>query len=246
MLTNVSQAGSKHPNVGRRDIRVAHRAPSRPTGRRRITPRPVAERMSERADDAKRPQLPGAQLVRTARLQLGRQRRVGCGFGLPHGTYRPVGGATPIVRGKCQKCGVSGSAQGEERADQLLHFGAAFFRRKIGVGRRRVFFGLGVRRRAESAHHLSPFGSAAQCDALFGMMGVFAEFERAMIVERVKAGLAQAKAEGCTGGRPRVSDETEANIKAKLAKGLGVRKVALEVSVGTSVVQSLKIEATAK
>jgi DNA invertase Pin-like site-specific DNA recombinase len=38
--------------------------------------------------------------------------------------------------------------------------------------------------------------------ALFGMMGVFAEFERAMIQERVKAGLARAKARGQRLGRP--------------------------------------------
>ncbi len=38
--------------------------------------------------------------------------------------------------------------------------------------------------------------------AMFGMLGVFAEFERAMISERVAAGLARAKAEGKTLGRP--------------------------------------------
>src|ERR1700722_15989100 len=38
--------------------------------------------------------------------------------------------------------------------------------------------------------------------ALFQMMGVFAEFERAMIQERVKAGLERAKAQGKVLGRP--------------------------------------------
>jgi DNA invertase Pin-like site-specific DNA recombinase len=38
--------------------------------------------------------------------------------------------------------------------------------------------------------------------AMFQMMGVFAEFERAMIQERVRAGLARAKDEGETLGRP--------------------------------------------
>ena len=38
--------------------------------------------------------------------------------------------------------------------------------------------------------------------ALFGMMGVFAEFERAMIQERVRAGLARAKDAGKRLGRP--------------------------------------------
>src|SRR5690554_6097031 len=40
--------------------------------------------------------------------------------------------------------------------------------------------------------------------AMFQMLGVFAEFERAMIQERVKAGLARAKAQGKVLGRPRI------------------------------------------
>ena len=40
--------------------------------------------------------------------------------------------------------------------------------------------------------------------AMFSMMGVFAEFERAMIQERVKAGLARARAQGKRLGRPPV------------------------------------------
>ena len=39
--------------------------------------------------------------------------------------------------------------------------------------------------------------------ALFGMLGVFAEFERSLIKERVRAGLARAKERGVTLGRPR-------------------------------------------
>jgi DNA invertase Pin-like site-specific DNA recombinase len=40
--------------------------------------------------------------------------------------------------------------------------------------------------------------------AMFGMMGVFAEFERSMIQERVRAGLARAKAAGKKFGRPKL------------------------------------------
>ena len=42
-------------------------------------------------------------------------------------------------------------------------------------------------------------------NALFGMLSVFAEFERSMIQERVKAGLQRARAKGTVLGRPRVS-----------------------------------------
>src|SRR6476646_498242 len=38
--------------------------------------------------------------------------------------------------------------------------------------------------------------------AMFQMMGVFAEFERAIIVERINAGMARAKAQGTTSGKP--------------------------------------------
>jgi hypothetical protein len=39
--------------------------------------------------------------------------------------------------------------------------------------------------------------------ALFGMLSVFSDFERAMIVERTKAGLARARAQGKAIGRLR-------------------------------------------
>jgi hypothetical protein len=38
--------------------------------------------------------------------------------------------------------------------------------------------------------------------AMFQMMGVFAEFERSMIVERVRAGVARAKANGTRAAKP--------------------------------------------
>ena len=48
--------------------------------------------------------------------------------------------------------------------------------------------------------------------ALFQMMGVFAEFERAMIQERVRAGLARVRSEGKQLGRPRIAPEIEQRI----------------------------------
>ena len=76
--------------------------------------------------------------------------------------------------------------------------------------------------------------------ALFGIMGVFAEFERAMIRERVNAGLARARARGAQLGRPRVPEDVEAAIRTTLASGIGIRKVAAQVGVGTSTVQRVK------
>lgn len=71
--------------------------------------------------------------------------------------------------------------------------------------------------------------------AMFQMMGVFAEFERAMIRARVNSGLARAKADGKTLGRPKLAGETETAIREALAKGGSVRTVAAacKASVGT-------------
>ncbi len=73
--------------------------------------------------------------------------------------------------------------------------------------------------------------------ALFQMTGVFAEFERAMIQERVRAGLARARAQGKKLGRPRVSKSKEDAIRACREAGKGIRATSREVGVSPSVVQ---------
>ncbi|MGI9293844.1 MAG: recombinase family protein [Pseudomonadales bacterium] len=73
--------------------------------------------------------------------------------------------------------------------------------------------------------------------AMFQMCGVFAEFEQAMIQERVKAGLQRAKAQGKTLGRPRVSVATERAILAARQQGTGIGKIARNLKVGVSTVQ---------
>ena len=79
--------------------------------------------------------------------------------------------------------------------------------------------------------------------ALFQMMGVFAEFERAMIQERVRAGLKRAKSEGKKLGRPRIASELEQRILAALNErkrtGEGVRKIAARFGVDPSTVQRI-------
>ena len=78
--------------------------------------------------------------------------------------------------------------------------------------------------------------------AMFQMMGVFSEFERAMIQERVRAGLRRAKAEGKRLGRPRIDSTTEAAIRKSLAAGMGIGKAARTHGVGTAVAQRIKRE----
>ena len=76
--------------------------------------------------------------------------------------------------------------------------------------------------------------------ALFQMLGVFAEFERAIIQERVRAGLARARANGKVLGRPKVSAGTHDAIRKALASGQGIRKVAAMIGVGVGTVQRVK------
>ena len=66
---------------------------------------------------------------------------------------------------------------------------------------------------------------------LFQMLGVFAEFERSMIVERVKAGLKRARAEGKVLGRPRISATMEAKVVALRKQGRGMRAIARELGI---------------
>ncbi|MER6355717.1 recombinase family protein [Streptomyces sp. NPDC001634] len=66
----------------------------------------------------------------------------------------------------------------------------------------------------------------------FTMMVAFAELERDMIVERTRAGLDAAKAQGRTGGRPTVMDADKlAAAKARKAKGESVTAIAKALGV---------------
>jgi DNA invertase Pin-like site-specific DNA recombinase len=75
---------------------------------------------------------------------------------------------------------------------------------------------------------------------MFQMLGVFSEFERAMIQERVRAGLARARAQGKKLGRPFVAPDVEKAIRKSLAAGNGILKTAATVGVGSSTVQRVK------
>src|SRR5438445_8908282 len=60
------------------------------------------------------------------------------------------------------------------------------------------------------------------------MVGAFAEFERAMLRERTKAGLDSARREGRIGGRrPKLSSEQQAEIVRMVSKG---RKTAADAA----------------
>ena len=79
--------------------------------------------------------------------------------------------------------------------------------------------------------------------AMFQMLDVFAEFERSMIQERVRAGLRRAKEEGKKLGRPRLAPDLENRIldalKARKTTGDSVRKIAARFGVAASTVQTI-------
>jgi DNA invertase Pin-like site-specific DNA recombinase len=83
---------------------------------------------------------------------------------------------------------------------------------------------------------------------MFQMMGVFAEFERAIIRERVMSGLARAKAEGVTLGRPSLEENDSAKVKAiktALRAGMGIRRIAREHKAGVGTVLWVKAQMAA-
>ncbi|MEE8216022.1 MAG: recombinase family protein [Acidiferrobacterales bacterium] len=109
---------------------------------------------------------------------------------------------------------------------------------------RRDFLSLGISEApavefGNSSQHLStPAGKA-----LFQMCGVFAEFERSMIQERVKAGLARARAQGKKLGRPRVAASIERKVRTHRTKGMGIKAIARKLGIGTGTVQRIVKEA---
>ena len=75
--------------------------------------------------------------------------------------------------------------------------------------------------------------------AMFGMLGVFAEFERAMISERVKAGLARSTK---TGGRPRLDPDKDRRAWKLLAAGTSINATAKKLKIGLGTVHRIKVQ----
>jgi len=74
---------------------------------------------------------------------------------------------------------------------------------------------------------------------MFQMCGVFAEFERSILQERVKAGLERAKAQGKTLGRPKVPPIKVRKIKELREQGLSYRAIAKRTGVSHGKVHQL-------
>ena len=79
--------------------------------------------------------------------------------------------------------------------------------------------------------------------AMFQMIGVFAEFERSMIRERVKAGLARAVAQGkVLGPELKICEEERETIRFALGLGESVTHLAKEYKVSRMTIYRIKDE----
>jgi putative DNA-invertase from lambdoid prophage Rac len=77
--------------------------------------------------------------------------------------------------------------------------------------------------------------------ALAGMLAVFAEFERDILRDRVKAGIAQARSEGKPHGRPKTATNLVREMRRLHKQGLSNRAIAKRLSVSRpSVIRLLR------
>jgi DNA invertase Pin-like site-specific DNA recombinase len=75
--------------------------------------------------------------------------------------------------------------------------------------------------------------------ALAGMLAVFAEFERDILRDRVKAGIAQARKEGRPHGRPPTMQQHASTIATLFADGVSKRQIASRLSISRASVRRL-------
>ena len=73
--------------------------------------------------------------------------------------------------------------------------------------------------------------------ALAGMLAVFAEFERDILRDRVKAGIAQARKEGRPHGRPRTIARHVDEVKTLFLQGVSKRGIAKRMGISRTSVR---------
>ncbi|MGI9089748.1 MAG: recombinase family protein [Gemmatimonadaceae bacterium] len=75
--------------------------------------------------------------------------------------------------------------------------------------------------------------------AMAAMVAVFAQFEREILKERVKAGIAQARAKGKAMGRPKTAALQAEQVRALYAQGVSQAAIARRLGVGRTSVRRL-------
>ncbi len=75
--------------------------------------------------------------------------------------------------------------------------------------------------------------------AMAGMLAIFAEFEREILRERVRAGIAQARKEGRPHGRPKTASLKKGEIFNLKAEGVSHSKIARRLGIGRTSVRRI-------
>src|SRR5699024_7582107 len=75
--------------------------------------------------------------------------------------------------------------------------------------------------------------------AMFGMLAVFAEFERNIIAERTRSGLEAARKKGKKGGRTKLNDKIKRQVKTLYENGESASDIAKEYGIGRSTVYKI-------
>jgi DNA invertase Pin-like site-specific DNA recombinase len=75
--------------------------------------------------------------------------------------------------------------------------------------------------------------------ALAGLLAVFAEFEREILRERVKAGIAHARKEGRPHGRPPTARRKATRVKRLYARGVSKAEIARRLKIGRTSVRRI-------
>ncbi len=96
----------------------------------------------------------------------------------------------------------------------------------IGSIRELIDMGVGFVSLTEALDLTTPAGKA-----MAGMLAVFAEFERDILRERVKAGIAHARANGTTHGRPATAAAKESEVKKLQKKGLNNSEISRKLKI---------------
>ena len=157
-----------------------------------------------------------------------------------------------IVAGEYVDVGISGTKEKRPDLDRLMadahrrRFDAVIcwrfdrFARSISHLLRALetFKALGVEfvSLSESVDTSTPTGKM-----VFTVLGAVAELERSLIVERVKAGLRNARAKGKRLGRPKKILDTK-RIAALRAKGVGWKRIAADMGVGVGTIYRVALE----
>jgi len=92
--------------------------------------------------------------------------------------------------------------------------------------------GVGFVSLSEALDMTTPSGRA-----LAGMLAVFAEFERDILRDRVRAGIAQARKEGRPHGRPTTAAKLVPLVMALARKGISKRAIAKQLKIGRTSVR---------